>query len=104
VSKIRLSDYNIESIKKTFHEVFLDKDELWVFGSRVHPEKKGGDIDLYVETNIESASDVVSKRSTYLVKLEKRIGEQKIDLVIKRKKDKTLLIHKIAKNEGIRLI
>lgn len=104
MSKIRLTDHDLKCVVDTFREIFPNGDSFWIFGSRVYPEKRGGDIDLYVETNIESAETVVDKKYKYLRVLQDRIGEQKIDLVIKRKKDKILSIHKVARSEGVKLV
>ncbi|WP_456471294.1 nucleotidyltransferase family protein [Caminibacter sp.] len=43
---LRLTDKEIEIIKKVIYDVFGDS-EIIVFGSRLK-EKKGGDIDLFV--------------------------------------------------------
>ncbi len=103
MQKIRLTDDQLDRIKKCFRLCFLDKDHLWIFGSRVKPEKKGGDIDLYIETTYATAEEVVEARLRFLVMLEKELGEQKIDVVVKFE-DYELLIHQIAKEEGIKLV
>lgn len=100
---LRLNDSQIKAIRSAFQESFLPEDHLWLFGSRADLTKRGGDIDLYVETNIKNASSVVKTRAKFLTKLYLAIGEQKIDVVIKF--DETnLLIYKIAKTEGIQLL
>ncbi len=104
MSKIRLTDHDLKCVVDTFLEIFPSGDSFWIFGSRVYPDKRGGDIDLYIETNIKSAETVVAKKYQYLSVLQNRIGEQKIDLVIKRKNDKMLSIHEVARNEGVKLV
>jgi hypothetical protein len=37
-------------IRNSFRQCFGGEDHLWLFGSRVNDYKRGGDIDLYVET------------------------------------------------------
>lgn len=100
---IRLSDKYLEAICQTFTQVFRKNDHLWLFGSRVYPEKKGGDIDLYVETSFASPEEIVTAKLAFLSKLKLKIGEQKIDLVV-RYQDDDLPIYKIAKTEGVQLI
>jgi predicted nucleotidyltransferase len=44
---MRLSNKYKEVIKKYFFNIF-EKGEIYLFGSRVDDNKKGGDIDLYL--------------------------------------------------------
>jgi len=95
---MRLTDYEIDSIKKTFHKVF-GSGKIYLFGSRVDDNKKGGDIDLYVQ--VEVAQDMLIKKIDFLAKLKEKIGDQKIDVVIS--KERTSVIEKEALNNGIEL-
>ncbi len=100
---IRLSDQEILDIKNIFKQYFLTEDKLWIFGSRVRANAKGGDIDLYAETGYKDAKTILDKKYKFLVDLQLKIGEQKIDMAIKYD-DTDLLIHRIAKEEGVRVI
>ncbi len=95
--KVRLSAEEIDAIIQTVREVFGENIKLWLFGSRTYPNKKGGDIDLYLETKI--TDDILRKKLKFLVQLEDRIGEQKIDLILKPfgANDE---ISKVAKRQG----
>jgi predicted nucleotidyltransferase len=95
---MRLSKYEEESIKKAFLEIFKTG-SLYLFGSRVDDNKKGGDIDLYIE--VDDLTDVVSKKIDFLVNLKRKIGEQKIDVVINFGDER--LIDTVAKEKGILL-
>lgn len=100
---IRLTDQVVAAIKSAFKENFLKEDRLWIFGSRTYLSKRGGDIDLYIESSIKNAQEIVKARANFLSKLYITIGEQKIDVVIKF--DNTNLpIYKIAKEQGIQLL
>jgi len=48
---MRLSAQQIDAIKKTVQSVAGHGARVWVFGSRVRDDAKGGDIDLIVETD-----------------------------------------------------
>jgi hypothetical protein len=59
---MRLSQKYIDIITHTFKKYFLSNDRLLLFGSRVDDSKRGGDIDLYIETHYETADITVEKR------------------------------------------
>jgi len=84
-------------IKKSFKEIFVDG-QIYLFGSRVDDMKRGGDIDLYIVTDLTNLYD---KKIKFLVKLKGYIGEQKIDVIIS--KDKNRLIEKEAIKYGVEL-
>ncbi len=98
--EIRLPTFVVEAIKETAREVFGKDIKLWLFGSRVNPNAKGGDIDLYLETEEGFNASKVIK---FLAKLEMKIGERKVDLIV-RKFDAKDEIAVEAKTKGVRLI
>ncbi len=100
---IRLSDFEVLAISKAFRLCFLPNDHLWLFGSRIDLNKRGGDIDLYIETNINNPAEANSSKLRFLSELESSIGEQKIDVVLKAG-DVELPIYNVAKEEGIQLL
>ena len=95
---MRLSTFQQEAIKKYFLEIFKEG-QIYLFGSRADAQKRGGDIDLYIQT--ADKSDLMRKKLDFLVKLKREIGAQKIDVVF----DKGLHrpIDKVALKEGIKL-
>jgi len=99
--KVRLSREEIKAITETAKEVFGKGVKVWLFGSRVDPTKRGGDIDLYIETPVREG--LLDKKLTFLVKLEDKIGEQRIDLII-RPPNATDEIALTAKSSGVRLL
>ena len=103
--KVRMSGDDLDAIKSLFCKYFLADDELWLFGSRVDLARKGGDIDLYVETNASTAKDAIEMRLNFIWDLEQEIGEQKIDVVLNLLKfPHPLSIYDIAKTTGVRLV
>lgn len=95
---MRLNQQQIEAIKQTFAQVFVFGD-LYLFGSRVDEQARGGDIDLYVvPTEFEN---LALKKIDFLVKLQRLIGEQKIDLVFDKGQNR--VIDQLAKQQGILL-
>ncbi len=99
---IRLTDAQVLAICKAFRSCFLLNDKIWLFGSRTNLNKRGGDIDLYIETKKDS-QEVSESKICFLSKLETTLGEQKIDLVI-RSGNFELPIYNVAKEEGIQLL
>lgn len=95
---MRLTKKEIEAINKTFKEIFKSG-SIYLFGSRVDDTLKGGDIDLYIDTN--DKDNLFLKKINFLVSLKRKIGEQKIDVVIS--KDKNRAIEKEALKNGIKL-
>lgn len=95
---MRLSKRYIKIIKENFTIVFK-KGEVYLFGSRVDDDKKGGDIDLYLV--LEEKTDLFRKKLKFLAKIKRILGEQKIDIVFNL--DDTRLIEKEAKQWGIKL-
>ena len=59
--------------------------EIYLFGSRVDDTKKGGDIDLFIQTERKKAT--LQNKITFLASLKEKIGAQKIDLLFS--KDRT---------------
>ena len=86
------------------HTHFGDDAEVWLFGSRVDDQRRGGDIDLYIETEEMDSGVISKKRSKFLASLYVQLGEQKIDVLVKsRRKATALTIHTIAREEGVHL-
>jgi predicted nucleotidyltransferase len=48
---MRLSDVQRQSIVNAAHRNFGEDARIWLFGSRVDDEQRGGDVDLYVEAS-----------------------------------------------------
>ena len=95
---MRLSSKQHQSIKNTFIKIFKEG-EIYLFGSRVDDNKKGGDIDLYIV--VPNLKNLMAKRIEFLVKLKREIGNQKIDIVFDKGEDR--LIDRVAKEEGVLL-
>ncbi|MBI1954495.1 MAG: nucleotidyltransferase domain-containing protein [Proteobacteria bacterium] len=99
---IRLEQNDLDSIIQTFKECFEENDHLWLFGSRVDLNKRGGDIDLYIEVMNFDSKKVFDQKQNFWILLQDRLGEQKIDIVV-RDPNQELLIYQIAR-QGVRLV
>jgi hypothetical protein len=98
---MRLSTYEISSIKDTFNNIFKDG-KIFLFGSRIDYNKRGGDIDLFIKLNYPlNTKERLDKKSKFKLALYDKIGEQKIDVVIS--KDENRSIEKEALRTGVLL-
>lgn len=74
---MRLTEQEQKSIKQIVQS-YDPKAQILLFGSRVDPDKKGGDIDLLVI----SAKLGFADKLNILADLHGELGEQKIDLLL----------------------
>lgn len=77
---MRLTQYEIETIKDLAVKHFGEEVKVFLFGSRTNTQKKGGDIDLFIRHVDEKALTIEAKMD-FLVDLKVKIGDQKIDVV-----------------------
>lgn len=95
---MRISNAQASFIKSEISK-FLPLARVYLFGSRVFDDKKGGDIDILVIAERELTD--IEKRK---IKLEffKQFGEQKIDIISYENSDNSNF-KQIALAEGIEL-
>jgi predicted nucleotidyltransferase len=87
---MRLTENEKRSIKKAFSQLFIDG-EIYLFGSRVDNLKKGGDIDLYLDLKSTlSVKEAMNLKSKFRLALYELIGEQKIDIVLSKNKNRSI--------------
>ncbi len=102
---VRLSIQASIVLEAAFEKCFLEHDTLWIFGSRTDLHKKGGDIDLYIETHAKTADEAVAMKLKFLSHLQRMLGEQKIDVVLNLLNTSTSLpIYMVAKTTGVKII
>ena len=95
---MRLSYGEQEAILKSFYEVF-GEGKIYLFGSRVDDEAKGGDIDLYIVP--KNRDELARKKIDFLLSLKNKIGEQKIDVLIAQ--DQNRMVEQEAIYKGVAL-
>ena len=101
---MRLSEQQCTIIRTAAAENFGATAQVWLFGSRVDDAARGGDIDLYIEAATDNADEIIEAKLGFLVALYKKLGEQKIDVVIRRPGFKeNLPIYQVAKQTGVKL-
>ena len=89
-------------IRKAVQKRFGEAARVWLFGSRVNDNARGGDIDLLVEVD-----EVISQPFTASIGLETELqnllGDQKIDILLQHGMLPPSPIQQIAKATGIQL-
>ena len=99
---MRLSAEQIDQIRLSAAKSFGPETPIWLFGSRVHDHKRGGDINLLVQLPPLPADEILSRKIRFLGYLEKSLGAQKIDVVIETPGDLRPIV-RIAHETGIPL-
>jgi len=56
---MRITQIQKHIICETAEKYFGSDVHIWLFGSRVNDQAKGGDIDLYIEPSIQNIADLV---------------------------------------------
>lgn len=102
---MRLSAAQRSAILQAFNATFCLGDTLWLFGSRTDTSKKGGDIDLFIETNESDSAIILKRKIAFLGALQAKLGEQKIDIVIQNPgSDCSQLIYQEVHKRRIKLM
>ena len=95
---MRLTGRQREEILRTAAEVFGDDATVTLFGSRVDDMDRGGDIDLMITTDAATAR---RRKVRFLVRLKQRIGDRRIDVVLRTPDSREREIHRVASSEGV---
>lgn len=102
---MRLTTAQLDIIRTALTQYFGQTTQAWLFGSRADEQRKGGDIDLYLEPELQEPAALIDAKLLCLVALHKQLGERKIDLVIRRADYKEELpIFRIAREQGVQLL
>lgn len=96
---MRLFNNEVTIIKNTIRE-YINDARIVLFGSRIYDNKKGGDIDIFVETK---HSITVMQKLEILTKIELEGIHRKVDLLIKTPNTKYQPIFDTIRREGILL-
>ena len=76
---MRLQKSEVDAIKETIY-AFDPKAKIYLFGSRVDDTKKGGDIDLLIESDVIGLSQIIKIKTRLFV----RLGDRKVDIVYRK--------------------
>ncbi len=99
---MRLTTSQVEMIRSTAHLLLGGHARVILFGSRVHDDARGGDVDLLVET-----PEAIEKPAVMSARMASRISRamngRKVDVVLKAPNLLAQPIHEIALATGVAL-
>jgi uncharacterized protein len=96
---VRLNNFQIETILNGVEKFCGKQTCVWLFGSRVDDSKSGGDIDLYIE--LDPDIEMLQAKLKLLGYFEIKLGEQKIDILMRYLDQPMTAMHEIAKSTGV---
>jgi len=99
---MRLTEFEIESIKNLANHHFGNNVEVFLFGSRTGNQNRGGDIDLFIR-NSNGEPLKIRTKINFITDLILRIGEQKIDVILDNPSMKNSIFYKTINQTGIQL-
>ncbi len=79
---MRLSDHEVEVIVGAVRSCFGRAARVYLFGSRLFDDVRGGDIDLLVDLP-EPDGQMVQHRCQAIADMQMALGDQKIDLLVR---------------------
>ena len=101
-TSIRLTPAQIDTIKSTAQDVLGQGVQVTLFGSRVHDDQKGGDVDLMVEV-LQAVQEPALMAARLASRVSRSMHWRKVDVLLKAPNLLEQSIHRIATQEGVRL-
>ncbi len=99
---MRLTKEQVSIISNTARSIFGDSVQVLLFGSRISDTRRGGDIDLLVQSADHTTLNL-SNKLVFIVELKKRLGDQKIDVFLSRVDEDGSAVIQTARKTGIAL-
>ena len=99
---MRISEPQIQSIKHVVADLLGNQVEIRLFGSRLDDEARGGDIDIYIHSDVPIDRPAFTS-ALIQARLIRQIGERKVDIILDAPNLKRDTIHQIAEQTGVAL-
>ena len=99
---MRLTPEQIQAIRTGVVDVAGRDARVWLFGSRIHDQTRGGDVDLLLELE-QPVSEPAQLAARLSARVSRAMYGRKVDVVVKAPKLMQLPIHTIALQKGVRL-
>lgn len=99
---MRLTAAQISAITASVARLAGESARVWLFGSRVRDDMRGGDVDLLLELD-SPVSEPAQLSARLSAQVSRAMYGRKVDVLIKAPNLQHLPIHTMALAEGIRL-
>jgi predicted nucleotidyltransferase len=99
---MRITPEQIRVIRQGVAELAGEEASVWLFGSRLRDDARGGDVDLMLELN-EAVAEPAQLASRLAVRVSRAMDGRKVDVLVKAPNLLFLPIHAVALAEGVRL-
>jgi hypothetical protein len=101
---MRLTPFERDTLKQAAQSSFEPGVLVRLFGSRVDDSRRGGDIDLLMETQWSDPARIAAAHTRFLAMVYARLGEQKVDVLMDYpSRQQRPAIFEVAKREGVLL-
>ena len=99
---MRLTPTQVARIRESATQLAGTAARVWLFGSRLHDDARGGDVDLLLELD-QPVAEPALLSAQLAARVSRAMYGRKVDVLIKAPNQVLLPIHTIALTEGIRL-
>ena len=99
---VRLSESERQVLLDAAHRHFGETADVWLFGSRVRDDARGGDIDLLIETP-EPIPNPLAASLAAEAEIQSALDDPRVDILVISRKETALPIHRLARSTGVRL-
>lgn len=99
---MRLTTRQVQIIKAATAEIFGADAHVWLFGSRVDDNRRGGDVDLMVETSTPPDNPALMA-ARLSARISRSMHGRHVDVVVFTPGAPEQSIHRAARTQGIRL-
>ena len=99
---MRLTNLQINTICEGTALLAGQAARVWLFGSRIRDDARGGDVDLLMELT-ESVTEPAQLSARLAALVSRTMNGSKVDVLIKAPNLKLLPIHSLAFSRGIQL-
>lgn len=101
---MRIAELQKRSIISIVKARYGSRSRIWLFGCRVDDHARGGDVDLYVESEIARPfQGAVRQRHDTALALEEMLGGITVDLLVRYHGENELPLQTLAKSGGVPL-
>lgn len=96
---MRLGKLQRERIRAAVKACYGEDAVVRLFGSRLDDNRRGGDIDLFIETALQGAAAFEAEQRLY-ARLQRVLGERRIDIITYSRNTPMAPIHRHALETG----